>query len=138
MLKRNIGEILAGEQRLFYKMKDIWWELKEAHRRFWRGYGNSMVWGMNHNLLNLIAMLLTDLRDNHTGHPLIIGEIENDEDYVELLDLMIFHIEETQRLDLLYEENWTQNDLKENEERRKYHQDEFFRLLTRYYDTLWD
>lgn len=138
MLKRNISEILAGEQRLFYKMKDIWWEFKEAHRRFWRGYDNSMVWGMNYNLLNLIKRLLIDLKNNHTSYPIIKGEIENDEDYVEIFNRMIFHIKEYQRLEEVDCRNWAVEYYRERQEMKEYHLSEFWRLFIRYYETLWD
>lgn len=138
MLIKNIKNVWKNEPTFRGRISSTWWEIKKAHQRFWRGYDSSLVWGMNANLLNLIEELLIDLRDSHVGYPYIKGDIESDEDYIERLNQMIRHIRLVEHYDYMYEDGWTIEDIKECDKKRQFHQDEFFKMFAKYYNTLWD
>ena len=136
MLHRNIKKIWKDEAGLSYKIEYTLWEFKKAHQRFWRGYDDSLVWGMNTNLLYLIRELIVDLKETHVGHPMIKGEVESDEDWVRILDEMLINIDRVEYYENRYYGDWD-NSIS-NGRKRKFHQDEFFKLFTKYYDELWD
>lgn len=135
MLKENIKNILKSELYFYTKLQDIFFEIKMAKQRFWKGYDKRAVWGLNSNLLNYIKTLLIDLRDNHYGYPFIEGEIENDDDYVKMINSIIDNIDMAEYYDTL---DIGKMDFIKSNKLRKEHQNKALEMLTKYFDCFWD
>lgn len=114
---------------LKHRIKDLWRELGYAWQRAWNGYDETMWWSLDYSFIELYKDLITELRDNHFGHPVDITP----EEWIGILDEMLYY------LDGMVESEWFEGmDTMETYREAERNKDKFFELFSKYFYTLWD
>lgn len=125
--------------RLGYKIKDLYYQVKYSLQRMFRGYDDTEVFNTDLTFIERYLKILKDFRKNHYGHPVTI----TDEEWNNILDEMIKH------LTLMIEDNVVtelkrgmpenfEPDYKTVSEIMDRHKDEFFKLFSKWFYSLWD
>lgn len=69
-------------------------EIRWAWQRLIKGYDNTFVWAACDVIPKYLIKIFTDLRDNHMGYPTSFEDIKNDEDWIKVLDRIIYCLKE--------------------------------------------
>lgn len=120
---RNIKDIPIFIQRIFFTLK--------------HGYSPVANWETFQWFIDVMREILTNYRHFRSGTPVIIdsgNEDENIEAYNKILDNMIDLLDKMDESNPIYNNmNW-----KEAGEARENAKNEFFKLFSEYFYTLWD
>lgn len=128
---RNLKYIPIFIKRIFFTLK--------------HGYSPVAQWETFEWFIDVMKKILTNYRYNRMGSPVVIdnffdvkeenpNDIVNEEAYNAILDRMIV------LLDLMDEHNQLYNDMdwKEADKKKEDAKNEFFKLFSKYFYTLWD
>lgn len=129
--------------RFRYKLKRLYWELKYAWQRAWRGYDDTAVFNIDYSFLNFIVPVLKDFRNTYCGMRIKDFDEEKQEpicytteEQNAILDEMIMHFE-------MANENWYDEqqetfEYKEQKELMLYHKNKAFEMFSEHFYNLWD
>lgn len=125
--------------RLGFKIKNLYYQVKYGFQRMFRGYDDTELFNMDMTFIDRYSKILKDFREYHHGHPYVLTS----ERWDTLLDEMLKHL-------LLMNENNVIAELKNgmpdsfepsyktvNEIQDK-HKEEFFKLFSEWFYSLWD
>ena len=128
---RNLKDIPIFIKRIFFTLK--------------HGYSPVAQWETFGWFIDVMKKILTNYRYNRMGSPVVIdnffdvkeenpNDVVNEETYNAILDRMIV------LLDLMDENNQLYNDMdwKEADKKKEDAKNEFFKLFSKYFYTLWD
>ena len=128
---RNLKDIRIFIKRIFFTLK--------------HGYSPVAQWETFEWFIDVMKKILTNYRYNRMGSPVVIdnlfdvkeenlNDIANEEAYNAILDRMIV------LLDLMDEHNQLYNDMdwKEADKKKEDAKNEFFKLFSKHFYTLWD
>lgn len=76
------------------KLIDTKDEIRWAKQRVIKGYDNRFVWGACDTIPKKLIKIFTELRDNHQGFPTHFEDIKTDDDWVRILNNIIFYLNE--------------------------------------------
>lgn len=117
---------------IFYQIKYLPHDIKMRFQRAFRGWADCDVGDMDMWFMKVIPQMLQHLRDTCWAHPILdinVSDEENEANWNQILDRMIFLCKEMDRTSYL----------KQDEQcRYKQCQTEFFELFKTYFDYLWD
>lgn len=125
--------------RLGFKIKNLYYQVKYGFQRMFRGYDDTEVFNADLTFIDRYLKILKDFSKNHYGYPLGI----TNEQWDDILDEMIKH------LSLMTEDNVKtelkkgmpdsfEPDYKTVNEIMDRHKDEFFKLFSKWFYSLWD
>lgn len=146
----EMKEIFAGKEsfwdsvkyfpwRLGFKVKNLYYQVKYGFQRMFRGYDDTEVFNTDLTFIDRYLKILKDFKKHHCAHPCELTP----EQWNAVLDEMIKHL-------TLMNENNVMSKLKKgmpdsfepdyktvNEIQNK-HKDEFFKLFSEWFYSLWD
>ncbi len=126
-----------------YKCIDLYWEVKYAFQRVFRGYDDSDVFNFSDNLADRIVKSLTDFKKNSISYPVNMKPKEWDEIIDKIIDGFKFYSESEEGVygyvcKLMTSENLNYNEAitiaKKVSEKKK----EQMKLLIDYFGEFWD
>ena len=134
-----------------YKVKELYWQLRDAWQRAWRGYDYTDVFELGFNFVERMPTLLRDFKENNVT---LFPDLDNpdrisltEEETNAVLDEMIFYFENCDE-DVVYERLFGVNPYDENEKynherwveaskERKRCWSEAMRLFAKWSSALW-
>ena len=125
--------------RLGFKIKNLYYQVKYGFQRMFRGYDDTEVFNMDMTFIDRYLKILKDFRKNHYGYPLGI----TNEQWDDILDEMIKHLSLMNEDNVIAElkngmpDSFEPNYKTVNEIQNK-HKDEFFKLFSEWFYSLWD
>lgn len=146
----EMKEIFAGKEsfwdsvkyfpwRLGFKIKNLYYQVKYGFQRMFRGYDDTELFNMDMTFVDRYLKALKDFKKYHCGHPYELTP----EQWNAVLDELIKH------LTLMNEDNVIaelkngmpdsfEPDYKTVNEIQNKHKDEFFKLFSEWFYSLWD
>lgn len=126
-------------RKLSWKIDEIFWEIRYGFERMFKGYDSVDCFETFAKFTERYSKILTEYKKNHHGYPCNMSAKEWDD----IVDEMIYHLyymdEENVEKELCKNmpENWTPtwNTVDEIMER---HKNEFFKLFSEHFYSLWD
>lgn len=91
--------------RIYWKIKDWWFDVRMWWQRKTRGYSDIEVWNLDNTICEWILPRLRVLRKDTIGYPNVPGECESLEDWKLMIDEMIFGFEWAQKEGDWYRDN---------------------------------
>ena len=122
-----------------WKLDRLYWKCRYGFERMFKGYDSVDTFETFAKFIDRYSKVLKELRNCHYGYPFNLSE----EKWDEILDDMIYHLyymdEEhvTEELEKDIPENWSASAKTVSEIMDK-HKDEFFKLFSEYFYSLWD
>lgn len=128
---------------LYYSIRrnarEVWWEIRYGLQRMFKGYDYVDVFNLCNKFAERYTAILTDYNRTRSGHPGCIAEDE----WEAIINEMLFHLyymsEDNVHRELCADvpDNWilsvyTTYDVMEK------HKDEFFKLFSQHFYSLWD
>ena len=126
--------------RIKNKARDVYWEIRYGFQRMFKGYDYVDTFNTFDKFIERYSKILTDYKKKHWGYP--GGEI-TEEAWENIIDEMLYHLkymnEETvsNELEKDVPDDWSANGKLVYEIMEK-HKDEFFKLFSKYFYSLWD
>lgn len=120
-------------------IKKTYWEVRCGFQRMFKGYDDVDTFDIYYNFIDRYSKILTKFRNSHYGYP--IGMTE--EEWNNVLDEMIYHLHYmdvvtvTKELEKDVPEDWDASSKTINEIMNK-HKDEFFKLFSEHFYSLWE
>jgi hypothetical protein len=120
-------------------LKETYWEIRYGFERMFKGYDSVDTFETFAKFIERYTKILTDLRKCHYGYP---GNI-TEEEWDNILDEMIYHLhymdEETvtEELEKNVPDDWSASN-KTTYEILEKHKNEFFKLFSEHFFSLWD
>lgn len=90
--------------RLYYKLKDIPFNIKMFFQKLFRGWSDREIWNLDDTIVKFVVPRLKVLREETIGYP-FSDECKTFEDWEKMLDEMIFGLEFLNQRDEWYEKN---------------------------------
>lgn len=81
--------------RLFYRIKQRYYSLKQRWQRSKKGYSYIDIWGFNDWFLDIVPRMLEELSKECHGHPIDMTY----EEWIEYLNTMSMHFKEAAKYD---------------------------------------
>ena len=130
--------------KLKHNLSNLYWEIRYAWQRAWRGYADPDVFDLDSRLAEHLIALLKDYKAHLTGlwakpeNPDVNPEDNyyTEEEIKEILNKIIYHLERSQE-SYWYEQN-PEGSLLDYWNAMVPHKDKAFELLAKYYYNLWD
>jgi len=125
--------------RMKIKIKDIYWEIRYAVQRVYKGYDSVDVFEMYSMFIDRYYKILTRYKETMHGYPGTMSEKE----WNDIIDKMLMHLyymDENNIKKELYKdipENWILS-LNTVDSIMEKHKNEFFKLFSEYFYCLWD
>lgn len=124
-----------------YKIKELYWQIKYAWQRAWRGYDDVEVFELSGRFTERMLPILKDFRKNNIG---LFGNGKrwlSENETNQIIDAMIFHLENSDAngwVDLIeaYDDKYYE-DIRTYEMLARLHEKEFLRLFCKWFDSLW-
>lgn len=138
-LKRFPGACLS------FRIKDLYWEIRYAWQRAWKGYDDTDIFELGYNFMHRMPTLLKEYKDHYNGlfYDTDKGRVLTEEEMNQLLDEMIFYFENCDE-EHVYERLYGQefhypygNDWKQVNEEVDRCQKEALRLFSKWCAHLW-
>ena len=129
-------------QKIFYKIKDLYWALRHAFQRAWQGFDYCEVWNINHSFIERMNLMLPHLLKYHTGHPY---DMENEEWETILQEIIdAFWLADEENFMEYYSKKYNVDMLKDKYDINDYcaeydqYKKRALELFIKHFDELWD
>lgn len=119
--------------------KRLYWNIYYGFERMFKGYDSVDVFEVYANFIDRYSKILKRLRDNHMGYPCDMTE----EEWESVLDMMVYHLHYMQEDNVIKDlekgvpKDWYPSQ-KNIDVIMEKHKDEFFKLFSKYFYSLWD
>ena len=125
--------------RIRYWVREICWKIHYGFQRMLKGYDNIDTFEMFAKFIERYEKILKDYRKNLTGHP----ADKTEEEWNDIIDEMIYHLHYMDEDNVIRElkkdvpEEWSPS-LETLSNIMCKHKDEFFKLFSEHFYSLWD
>ena len=123
--------------RLGHEVKDVYWKIRYGFQRMFKGYDFADTFDTFDKFISRYQKILTELKKNKCGYPMGMTE----EEWDNILDEMIMHLYYMDEWNVIKElekdvdDNWSCASVGVVMNR---HKDEFFKLFSEHFYSLWD
>ena len=142
--KQNIFEklwdiITTPYYKAKWYIREVYWEVRYGFERMFKGYDSVDIFETFAKFIERYTKILAEYRKTHVGY---VGTITNEE-WEAIVDEMLYHLyymdEEhvTEELEKDVPDNWSASN-KTTYEILEKHKNEFFKLFSEYFFSLWD
>lgn len=132
----NITSLLRKPK---WKIEKLYWKIRYGFERMFKGYDSVDCFETFSRFVDRYSKILAEYKKNHHGYPIGVSEKE----WEDIIDEMIYHLyymdEDNVEKELCKNmpEGWMPT-WKTSEEIMERHKDEFFKLFSKYFFSLWD
>lgn len=122
-----------------WKIRDAYWEVRYGFQRMFKGYDSVDTFEIFSKFIDRYTKILTEYRKTHVGYVYDLTE----EKWDEIIDEMIYHLYYMDEWHVIEElekdvpDNWSASAKTVSKIMDK-HKDEFFKLFSEYFYSLWD
>lgn len=121
-------------------IKRTYWKIRYGFQRMFNGYDSVDTFEIFDKFVDRYIKILNKFRNNHDGYPI---NLQSNDEWNDVLDEMIYHLHYMKEDNIIEElldgvpEGWTVSNKTVYEIMNK-HKDEFFKLFSEYFYSLWD
>lgn len=138
--------------KLTYKIKSLWWEIRYAWQRAWRGYDDTEVFELSYKFTERMIQILKDFRENNIAlfpNPDYKDTVNytdislNEKETNAVIDEMIYHFENsdinawTEKTDLIPSREGDMEKITEFEKTAIEHEKQALAMFVKWFDCLW-
>lgn len=122
-----------------WKIRDMYWEVRYGFERMFKGYDSVDTFEIFAKFIERYTKILTEYRNTHIGYIYNMTE----EEYDNIIDEMLYHLHYMDEWTVIEEleedvpENWSAS-AKTVDQIMEKHKNEFFKLFSEYFFSLWD
>ena len=138
-LKNTWDDFIIILRKYKFKIKDFYWKIKYGFQRMFKDYDNLDIFNTFDKFIERYTKILTRLKNCHHGYP---GDL-TEEEWTDILNDMLYHLKYMDEITVSSElekdvpDDWMV-DAKIVYEIMEKHKEEFFKLFSKYFYSLWD